>query len=189
MKSLLVTALLFVSFTTNASLIKIDGTLEHRDLGEWDTLLFSTVLGNSSEGIETSTLENYLGVDAGSFIVNKEEIEQYNGWYLGTENANEYLSYDFGNGFAADYYLLKIGNSNTGDSHYYFNNAEELQYAFIDVSDMFSESLFPETRFHIGRISHVTDFDNVSTVPLPASIWLFGAGLIGFVGMSRKVTV
>jgi len=187
----IISVLLFISCTASASLIKIDGSLEDRNLGGWDTLMFSTKLDNSSANLETMTLENYLGLESGSLIFNKEEYENTGdaGWYIGTEDSNEYASYDFGEGFSADYYLLKIGNSNIGDSHYYFDNAEALQYAYIDISDMFSESLFPYTRFNIGRISHVSDFSEAPTVPLPASIWLFGAGLIGFIGVSRRINV
>jgi hypothetical protein len=29
----------------------------------------------------------------------------------------------------------------------------------------------------------------ISAVPVPAAVWLFGTALIGFVGMSRRTTV
>ncbi len=40
-----------------------------------------------------------------------------------------------------------------------------------------------------GAISHVAIYGDVSAVPVPAAIWLFGTALIGFVGMSRKTIV
>ncbi|MCP4331578.1 MAG: VPLPA-CTERM sorting domain-containing protein [Gammaproteobacteria bacterium] len=30
---------------------------------------------------------------------------------------------------------------------------------------------------------------NVSAVPVPAAVWLFGTALIGFVGMSRRTSI
>jgi hypothetical protein len=40
-----------------------------------------------------------------------------------------------------------------------------------------------------GAISHVAIYGNVSAIPVPAAVWLFGTALIGFVGMSRRTTV
>ena len=38
-------------------------------------------------------------------------------------------------------------------------------------------------------LSHVTEFGQVSAVPVPASVWLFGTALIGFIGFSRRTKV
>jgi len=40
-----------------------------------------------------------------------------------------------------------------------------------------------------GGYSEAASLGSVSAVPLPASIWLFGPGLLGFVGMGRRVSV
>ena len=194
MKYLAIVLLFVMSIgTAQASLININGTITDLNLGSFDTLLFSATPGNSSEALETSTLATYLGIDSSALTIQQEEYTDpvAAGWYMSTENAMEVLTYDFGTGFDADYFVLKIGNGNVGDTHYYFDNAETLQYAYIGVQDMFSESLFPSTSFNVGRISHVSDFNGttVSAVPLPASIWLFGAGLLGFVGLGRRTSV
>ena len=40
-----------------------------------------------------------------------------------------------------------------------------------------------------GAISNVAIWGNVSPVPVPAAVWLFGTALIGFIGMSRRTKV
>jgi hypothetical protein len=40
-----------------------------------------------------------------------------------------------------------------------------------------------------GSISHVAIYGEVSPVPVPAAVWLFGTALIGFIGMSRRTKV
>ena len=37
--------------------------------------------------------------------------------------------------------------------------------------------------------SHWTEYGAVSAVPVPASVWLFGTALIGFIGFSRRTKV
>lgn len=38
----------------------------------------------------------------------------------------------------------------------------------------------------VGEIGTVVALENLSPIPVPAAIWLFGTALIGFVGMSRR---
>lgn len=40
-----------------------------------------------------------------------------------------------------------------------------------------------------GAISNVAIWGNVSPIPVPAAIWLFGTALIGFIGISRRTRV
>jgi hypothetical protein len=40
-----------------------------------------------------------------------------------------------------------------------------------------------------GSISNVAIWGNVSPVPVPAAVWLFGTALIGFIGFSRRTKV
>ncbi len=40
-----------------------------------------------------------------------------------------------------------------------------------------------------GAISNVAIWGNVSPVPVPAAVWLFGTALIGFIGISRRTKV
>ena len=37
--------------------------------------------------------------------------------------------------------------------------------------------------------SHWTEYGTVSAVPVPATVWLFGTALIGFIGFSRRTKV
>ena len=72
-------------------------------------------------------------------------------------------------------------------------NGDPSQY-IIDLAtwnglDTLSLSGFWDGSGVAGAISHVAIYGDVSAVPVPAAIWLFGTALIGFVGMSRKTTV
>lgn len=40
-----------------------------------------------------------------------------------------------------------------------------------------------------GAISHVAIFADVSPIPVPAAVWLFGTALLGFIGFSRRTSV
>ena len=40
-----------------------------------------------------------------------------------------------------------------------------------------------------GGWSHYTEYGAMSAVPVPASVWLFGTALIGFIGFSRRTKV
>jgi hypothetical protein len=40
-----------------------------------------------------------------------------------------------------------------------------------------------------GAISHLEIVGGISPVPVPASVWLFGTALIGFIGLSRRTKV
>jgi len=38
-------------------------------------------------------------------------------------------------------------------------------------------------------LSHLTFYDSISEIPVPAAFWLFGTALIGFIGFSRRTKV
>ncbi|MCP4765203.1 MAG: VPLPA-CTERM sorting domain-containing protein [Gammaproteobacteria bacterium] len=82
-----------------------------------------------------------------------------------TDNIDSFLEYTF----AADYAF-------TG--------------AVIRVSASVCPGPFPAPCIGGGRITDSGDYRlNISTVPVPAAVWLFGTALIGFVGMSRRTSV
>jgi len=58
------------------------------------------------------------------------------------------------------------------------------QSSLIDLNTSFYECCgngFNDHNFISGSISPV-----VSTVPIPAAVWLFGSGLLGLVGVARR---
>ncbi|MGV7235664.1 MAG: VPLPA-CTERM sorting domain-containing protein [Nitrosomonadaceae bacterium] len=55
---------------------------------------------------------------------------------------------------------------------------------FYDRADLLYIDVNMDTT---NRLSYVfADWTKVSAVPLPATIWLFGSGLLGLIGMSRR---
>jgi hypothetical protein len=75
---------------------------------------------------------------------------------------------------SAEYILIKIGQT---------PNYGLIMNSLVDNTFIFTE---------IGRgagLSHVTEFGQISVVPVPAAFWLFGSALLGFVGMSRRIKV
>lgn len=88
------------------------------------------------------------------------------------------------------YLVVKDGNHtparylfNLALSPYNWNGTDMLKLSGFwqnGVLDSLSESR--------GSISHVAIY-GISPIPLPASVWLFGSALIGFIGYSRRRTV
>ena len=186
----LLVGLVFLASSAHAAIVYTDGAINwDADIGSVDSLLFSTTLTNSSMGDETTALENFLGLASGSLLFNKEDVDDFgiseggNRWlqYTDVTDGNDYLTFDFGEGSGAEYYFLKLGVGNTdAHTHYYFDNVDDLRYAFISVEEMFGYEGNDTTgyNFNIGRISHVS-------VPEPAMVSLFGIGLIGL-GLARR---
>jgi hypothetical protein len=53
---------------------------------------------------------------------------------------------------------------------------DQVNQAQAQLSGFFNNSLFFMN----------LEIDRVSTVPIPATIWLFGTALVGFIGFSRR---
>lgn len=158
------------------------------DVGGVDSLIGSATLNNSGDNTELTWVRDLL---------NDQTIEmddKYNSsgsdWELVDGESDVFATSLMQ---SPGYFLLKFGTGNTGvDSHFLFENIGDLNFGVVDFSDM-GIDLSSNTKFHIGRISHVDEFSGTSTVPTPiptpvpapAGILLLGLGLVGF-GMARK---
>jgi hypothetical protein len=87
-----------------------------------------------------------------------------------TSTLDSYLSVSLG----AGNYILAIGSCcDFGAS----DIIDGLQYEFPSPTPVASES---------ALFYQLTTSNNISAVPIPAAIWLFGTGLIGLVGIARR---
>jgi len=98
---------------------------------------------------------------------------------IGTLSLNASDDVDFGSGFAPGV-------------RYFDGEFQEFEFFYEETigSTTYGVGLFEE--FEIGEdniddpvVIH-TGLINVSIVPLPAAVWLFGTGLIGLIGVARR---
>ena len=85
------------------------------------------------------------------------------------------------------YLVVKDGNHSPG--RYLFNLAlspyEWDGVMMLKLSGFWQSGFLERFQSGQGSISHVAIY-GVSPIPLPASVWLFGSALIGFIGYSRR---
>ncbi len=203
MSALLVAALASVSVqAATVSLLKLydgnDGTYE--DGSDW----LSDILG--TDLTETTRLNWVFDADGdplnGNQLINPQtlggftitgttfkapddptEVIAGNWSYTSATNDIDYLTLKFDNFFAL--YLIEdyvLGETVVG----YFDT---LDYVSMDVLD-WDENVVGVfgTDYKGGKtdfaLSHGTTY--VTTVPVPAAVWLFGSGLLGLVGVARR---
>jgi hypothetical protein len=99
----------------------------------------------------------------------------------GTSNDTDitYVSGDFVDCSADCWLVAKDGGA---DPNRYLFNLAALGWdgmETIELNDFFADN----------SISHMAIWGNISEVPVPAAMWLFGTALIGFIGVSRRTKV
>ena len=176
-------SILFIGCLTVFALSGIAGALTiengNIDVGSLDYFIGKTNLGNSGEASELDWVNSILNTDT-SFSY---KIEQGSFDWKNTD-----ISGLWANSLndSPDYFLIKTGgNINT---HYLFENLYSKSYAVIDLSIF--DAPGNSGSLTISGISHITAFGGSPTdgnqVPEPATMLLFGLGLLGLAGVSRK---
>jgi PEP-CTERM motif len=148
------------------------------EVGSLDQFIKKANLGNSGESTELDWANLFLNPDT-SFSY---KIEQGFDW---TETDTTGI---WANSLAdsPDYFLIKTGGNN--NTHYLFENSDFMSYAVIDLSVF--DAPGNSGGLTISGISHITAFGSSpidgNQVPEPATMLLFGVGLLGLAGVSRR---
>jgi len=164
---------IFSSSNLSATLIK--------DLGGVDSFIASETLANSGDDTELSWVRNALNDQ--SITLDDKYASTGSKWSLieGDVYSTELIN-------SPSYFLLKFGTGQTGvDTHLLYQNIGDLAYGVIDFSEA-GIDLLSIKKFHIGKISHVDEF-NANTnphqpqgntpIPEPMTISIFALALLG----------
>jgi hypothetical protein len=148
------------------------------DVGSIDDLLFQTKLVNSGDKTEMKWVDSVLGGT-------NELTDKY------TVTGNDWSAIDNMIGVFAtelnyqpDYFLIKTGdNSGNNNTHFLFGNLASLDWAVIDLTVM---GFNADNIMNISKISHIDEINGGNNVPEPATMFLFGTGLLGLAGLRRR---
>ena len=160
------------------------GALTLADVGSIDTLVASTKLNNAGDPLVTTWIQGILGSDYE--LGYKDDL--MGGDWTELTGSNKDFAYNLVND--TEYFLVKIGTGSLPGSTwdtYLFKNIGEMNWAVISYEDMFGPQGIDWTveKVNVGRISHITEIGG-SPVPEPATMLLFGTGLVGLAGIARR---
>ena len=160
-------------------------------VGNVDNLIYSTELINSGSMTELTWINTVLSANyEGLFKIEDFEENGYVDWLAvdtagydaDSNGSDDYVlgnvwAYEFEFDPAPSYYLIKTGTiANSDIKHFLFENYDEMKFAVIDLGEMSGG-----TKIDISKVSHIS-----APVPEPATMLLFGVGLAGLAGFSRR---
>ena len=165
------TCLLALAWMPGAHAVLINGT----DVGSIDTLECAFDSANSGQAYEEAQVLACTGMT----VTLVSNIDINSGEYLSDGSTN---AIDVGPA-APGVFLLKFGTGNTGNDMFIFTNLADLGY-LVWTNALLTSNGLPEG--HIQSISHYTFGGGSVDVPEPATLSLFGLGLLGLGGAMRR---
>ena len=177
-------------------------TLKSTHVGNVDKIIASADLDNSSYQDELTwaqtTLQSLYGGELTDYFFNEDsDFQGFASFQLvdgeDLNNPNIY-AFDF-SPYISDpfpsFYFIKYGNGGISglNSHQMYENLDELQWAVISLNDVSTAK-----NFDIQRVSHMQAIEGNSytppivpgPIPEPGTMILFGSGLIGIAGFTRR---
>lgn len=177
----------FISTSANATTIS-NGSFETGDFTGW----VSAGTGNIVTDTEGSTDGTFAASFNGGNVVGNGVLSQS----ITTVIGNTYLlNLDYGVFGASNTQNLQVEligastllNQTLSDEGNNPNIFAEFSFGFIANSTSTTLSFTDlTTSLESSGADFVIDNISVSAVPVPAAIWLFGSGIVGLVGMSRR---
>lgn len=185
MKRICIVILIYCSLIMSAGSTM---ALEMDDVGILDSWMASVDLidefGSSSITLETEWVNGIIGTEYPTLWKDEDLTGDWENIITddGDLTNDSIWAYQFIEPYQPDYFLIKLGiNNSTGFSHFLFQNEEKLDWAVVDIG-MAGLNLSD-----ITKISHISASTSaLAPVPEPATMLLFGAGLIGFAGVHLR---
>lgn len=193
-RSLFVFAGLVFGANTMAAPVDVSmlDTIDFSLVGPIDTLVGTGSFNPSDPATETAWAEDFLSLTPGSldFLGKDEDLGEDGAAWLHVTNAGQDDIFALLIDPDTDYAVLKSGAPTfPGEpDHFLYENIESgglgLDYLVLDFSILgwdVADGSFdqPSHATYLGSI-------DVSPVPVPGAVWLFGSALIGFIGFARR---
>ena len=177
-RMLVATAVLLVSALPASATLVANGGFENGDFTGW------ALSGNPDfTGITAAGADVHSGTYAAFF---------------GPEDSDGFISQNLvttpGQSYTVSFWL-KNGASGTNDFRLYWGGSEiynffnasafgYTQYSFVEQATTSSTELSMGFR-NVPNFFFLDDVD-VSPVPIPGAVWLFGSGIVGLIGLKRR---
>jgi len=183
----LATGFLVLAMSGTSQALTIDASI----VGSVDPWVASATLGNSGDQTEINWVNTALNaISPGSGTYTIADLTKTDTpvpslvWYQVTGSGS--VAYEYAFQFlsdAPDYFYIKTGNLGNGtDDHFLFQNIANLAYGVVVLTNTFS----PDDTIQLGKFSHIGEVGGGSPVPEPATMLLFGTGLVGLAGIVRR---